>query len=409
MKKQSTLCLALSCVALTFGALLPEVAHGQGSRDQYSVVEAYRLNQHPQRYWSRGVVFEDTFIGETGRRRQIDGRRVIEIETRALETVYVDARLEDRVERMTRGQYVFSGTVLSESRRFLRWSRTTYRVVVDSIERLDEGQPDDLLDLFAGDEVGANLEPILQILAETQRRLIVEARNEGVPVESMFDAQMPRGDRAIEIARASVRRVEREAGLPAAEILSLLVREVMVAQQGMLATHATEPIPVPEIELDEPDVQPLPETEIEVVPEPDPVLELEIDPEPVPEIEPAPVPLEETQEEEAPLPDETSADDEVQPEVLEDLPLASEAWGDEIEADTETDVQVEPVDAGAITIEPMDITPRQIDEEPVGRDESEATGEGFDQLIIEPDATFGLQPSEAPLRLREAVPLRPRE
>lgn len=356
MKRKFTLCLALGFLALIFGALVPQVVYGQGSRDQYSVVEASRLNQHPQRYWSRGVVFEDTFTGITGRTRNIDGRRVIEIQTRSLDNVYADARLEDRIQRMRHGQYVFSGTVLSESRRFLRWSRTTYRVVVDSIERVDEGQPDDLLDLFAGDEVGVNLGPMLEILAEAQRRLIVEARNEGIPIESMFDAQMPRGDRAIEIARASVRRIEREAGLPAAEIISLLIREVMVAQQGLLATHATEPIPVPEIEILEPEAEP----------------------------------IEELQQEEEPVHDHSSVEEEVQSELVEDLPSVSEAWGDEPEVETV----------------PMPESDQPQVEEPNASTMPDISEDEVDSSIAEPDTTFGLQPSEAPLRLRDIVPLR---
>ncbi len=422
MKRAPTLCFALGLAAFAFGMSQPSPVYGQGGRDQYTVVEAVQLNQHPQRYWSRGIVFEDTLVETTGRRRQIDGRRVIEIGTRTVDNVYVDARLEDRAARMTRGQqYVFSGTVLSESRRFLRWSRTTYSVVVDSIERLDEGQPEDLLDLFTGDETGANLEPVLQALAEAQRMMIVEARNEGVPVEAMFDAQMPRSDRAIEIARSAVRRAEREAGLPAAEMLSMLLRELLVAQQGLLATHASPPVPIPEIEVEseiepEPVPEPAPEPEAEPLPEPEPEPEPEVEPapepEPMPEVEPVPEPelIDDVPVEETPVLDVSDAEEEVQPEAWEEWPLATGAWEEE---EVEADRDPEPVEVIEVEVEPVEIAPAPVEqdnviEDPVGAVEPERPDDALDNLMDDPDVTFGLQPADTPLRLGDPVPLRPR-
>lgn len=217
----------------------------QIDRDRFVVVEAEELAENPQRYWSRGVVFEDVLEDVTGRSKKSGGRRYIQIETRTLGRCYVLERIEDRVRELDVGKnYLFAGTVISESRRGILFFRpkTEYHVAIDTVELLADDVKGDLLDVFQSGEDGQPaFQNIHKAVAQAQNQLVAFAQNEGVEVEELFNPAAVTMDKAAEMSRIAVRNVERELGVTSMEMLSLLVRELLAAQYIGQEEQAMEP------------------------------------------------------------------------------------------------------------------------------------------------------------------------
>ncbi len=258
-------------------------AEAQVQRDRFVVVTAQELGENPQRYWSRGIVFEDEFTRVTGRGKRVNGRRLVQIETATLGPCYVDDRIIDRVSDLTeRKNYLFAGTVLSESRRrppFFR-PRSHYFVTIDAVEKLADDIEDDLLKAFKDAEPDrAAFQNVHKAMVQAQNQLVAFAQAEGVEIAKLFDPAGATMDKAAEVSRVAVRTVEQELGITSIEMLSLLVRELLAAQYVGVAESPVAP-EVPEPEDAEPDREGLETEEADEEGPSDSAAEASIDEEP---------------------------------------------------------------------------------------------------------------------------------
>ena len=221
-------------------------ADAQVQRDRFVVVKADELAEAPQRFWSRGIVFEDVLEDATGRSRRVDGRSFTQIETRTVGRVYVSDRIADRVSELPEGRnYLFSGTVLSESGRSFPLMRrqTQYVVAIDSVERLADDTADDLLAIFLeGDPDRPAFQNVQKAVIQAQNQLVARAQNQGVEVSDLIDYGAATMDEAAAVSRIAVRSVEQELGVSSMELLSLLVRELLVAQYTDRPITEVEPV-----------------------------------------------------------------------------------------------------------------------------------------------------------------------
>ncbi len=206
----------------------------QVSRDRYVVVRARELAETPQRYWSRGVVFEDVLEDVSGRGRRAGGRSFGQIETEVIGRCYVDDAIMDQVQGLRKGRrYLFAGTVLSETRRGFLFIRPSVRyfVAIDSVERLSDDVDADLLEAFIDqDPDRPAFRNIQKALTRAQNELVAFAQGEEVDIGTLFEPRAETMDKAAEVSRVAVREIERELGITSTEMLGLLVRELLVAQ-----------------------------------------------------------------------------------------------------------------------------------------------------------------------------------
>lgn len=237
--------LAWMCVwvVLTYASQLEATA--RNDRDRYVVVESEELAQFPQRYWGRGIVFEDVFESVTRGTKQTGGRRFSGIRTSALGLVYVDPRLVGFVEGMTPGRsYLFAGIMMSEtgSRMPFMGARTQYWIAVEEIEPLADAEQSDLASAFTSDMTDhLAFASVQQAVLTAQNQLIARARSEGIRAESLFDQNSPRQDPAMEAARIAVRDLVNQTGVTAAEYLSMLVRELLAQQYDLSPAIQSDP------------------------------------------------------------------------------------------------------------------------------------------------------------------------
>lgn len=218
-----------------WGGMIPEAMARQG-RERFMSVEPHELVENPQRYWSRGIVFEDRLQHLDGRTRRLGDRRVQAVDTHLAERVYladpVYATLgPEDVDTL----YLWVGTVLSQSRRnLLGRQRTQYYVVIDQIEPIIEDTADDVRARLSDDAPAGSAWDMLNRATQwLQREVVAEAENRGVAVESFFDLEAPRLDHASELARRSVRQLERELGITSIEILSIMIRALVAEQYAL--------------------------------------------------------------------------------------------------------------------------------------------------------------------------------
>lgn len=277
--KYSLIIKCLMAVALFVGAAV--MVHAQVSRDRYTVVRARELAEAPQRYWSRGIVFEDVLEDISGRGRRSAGRSFSQIQTETVGPCYVDEAIMGQVQNLRKGRrYLFSGTVLSETRRGFLFIRPSvqYFVAIDSVERLPDDVDADLLEaLFDEEPDRPAFQNIQKALTQAQNQLVAFAQSEDVDIATLFDPRAETMDKAAEVSRVAVRELERELGITSTEMLGLLVRELLAAQY-----LETKPVrkDVPAVPATE---EPEEAEAVELLPEPQPeeMRELDTEKEPV--------------------------------------------------------------------------------------------------------------------------------
>jgi hypothetical protein len=243
--------LALLCLLL---GLAPQTGTAQIDRSQFTVVTAAELAENPQRYWSRGVVFEDVIEQDTGRTRRINDRSFFEIETRDFGRVWVDMTLADKRDAlMIAGQAcVFAGTVLNEITRSATFRRTTtYYVAIDFVEPLNDAavEPLQVMEL-ASDNPERAAHHVQTAVRTVQGRLLAHAQSEGVDIVTLFEANHPSPDKATELAQIAIRELELDTGLSSGYWLTQLVRDI-VAQQYVDQTPGESAI-TPPAQVEEP-------------------------------------------------------------------------------------------------------------------------------------------------------------
>jgi hypothetical protein len=215
-------------VALAAAALAAGVASGRGRVD-YSEVTAESLVTSPQASWARAILFTDEVVAvPSGRWKRLERKNYAEMRLRTVGTVWIPEEKVSAFEGVEPGRlYSFGGTVDQFSRR--------YYVILDAVFELQTG--DDLSAHWTGmlDGDAGEDDPALQgVLLQVQNRLIQMAKEQGVTVAQLVEAQTDGGQRLAQVVAAEAMQSEFKAKNTTAEevlidsVLALLQKQVVM-------------------------------------------------------------------------------------------------------------------------------------------------------------------------------------
>ena len=219
----------IGVLGLWLGVVL--LATAQIDRDQFAVISPTDLAENPQRYWSRGIVFEDAIESVSARTRHVAGRRMASARTRTAGEVQIKPDTLAVIRDADRGDaFLFAGTVLSETARTgLGRRQPRYYVMIDVIEPVMADSVDDLLAVLHGEgEQVPAFKQLLQAVTAAQNELLARSRNEDIEMAALFERAEDRlTDPATDAARAAVRALEADTGTTSTEMLSQIVRGLL--------------------------------------------------------------------------------------------------------------------------------------------------------------------------------------
>ena len=206
---------------------------GAGAQNQanqeYQTVAAADLRASPQRFWARGMVFEDDLL--TGPARggiTIEGRVFKPVTTREVGVCYLDPDLvAESAGLAVNRRYLFTGSVYQRR----RWFHSRYLVLIRSLEPAEDAKS-------AATNLLAEREGRLENTEEAMRRMTallgkIEAdmqafaRSNRIQVPQLFDPGFKQADNMLDLVRMAVNDAAKKSGLPPAEILSSYLLAVM--------------------------------------------------------------------------------------------------------------------------------------------------------------------------------------
>ncbi|HMP72281.1 MAG TPA: hypothetical protein PKE55_03365 [Kiritimatiellia bacterium] len=214
----------LGCALLLLITALPAPA--------YSPVDIIELRDHPQRFWARGVVFQDTLVSAPGTRTtRIGDQTVISFQTRILGECYVDPAAAEILRTMKPGaDAVFSGTVMQVRRRFYYIVHAVEPVAasLDELPRtLEQIDTED-----AGNFASETFRQLQAIIHQVQADLFAHAQANQRDMAFYFE---PHGTNLSVVAqsiRTTLRDIENRTRVPAQEFLVSLIASIMADQYG---------------------------------------------------------------------------------------------------------------------------------------------------------------------------------
>lgn len=211
----------------SFGlALLMLIATISSAQDSFQRVDIRDLDRNPQRFWARGIVFEDVLTAHPrGSTVRLDNQTYERLRTGTLGDVYATASAADKLRKLPlQKSYLFSGTVLQQeagmTRRWMRGSRDFLYIVQDvsvPVEAFTEAV-DDLEAMQAAvlkAEEGAvplELKPVLDVLRAVEQGLFSFAQENGIEVAELFDPESEFAEMPARLALQEIRRMERTQG-----------------------------------------------------------------------------------------------------------------------------------------------------------------------------------------------------
>lgn len=199
----------------------------------YNEVTAESLVTSPQASWARAILFTDEVVAPpAGNWKRLDRKNYAEMRLQTVGAVWIPEGKLAAFEGLQPGRlYSFGGTVDQFSRR--------YYVIVDAVFELQTG--DDLSAHWTGMLDGGTGEddPALQgVLLQVQNRLIQMAKEQGVTVAQLVEAQTDGGQRLAQVVAAEAMQNEFKAKNTTAEevlidsVLALLQKQVVMEGEG---------------------------------------------------------------------------------------------------------------------------------------------------------------------------------
>lgn len=203
-------------------------AWGRSTVD-YNEVTAESLVTSPQASWARAILFTDELVElPAAKWKRLERKNYAEMRLRTVGTVWIPEGKLQAFEGLQPGRlYSFGGTVDQFSRR--------YYVIVDAVFELQTG--DDLSAHWTGmlDGGAGEDDPALQgVLLQVQNRLIQMAKEQGVTVAQLVEAQTDGGQRLAQVVAAEAMQSEFKAKNTTAEevlidsVLALLQKQVVM-------------------------------------------------------------------------------------------------------------------------------------------------------------------------------------
>lgn len=375
---------ALGLTVVVSMAVLPATAQ------EYLPTEAAALKASPQRFWARGVVFQDTLKEAPGDRTlRIDDRTFTRFFTEELGEVYAAEEAVEPLRAATVGEtYLFSGTVNQRGRQYLYIIRAIEPVkkdvatVVEQLEEINRG-----ITTNPYNRVFVALE---SIMAEIQKDLFAYATAQKITVRELFDVNAGHMGKVQSSIHAALRRAEENSRTPSQEYLVSMIVAMMAMQNGYVEPKPDTFVPdetAPETPVVVEDAAPaVSEEDWDLIDQP-----LTADPAAT-ETEPATEPVAETEPvgDEAPAPDADAAAD-----VAADIETDAVAEPvEETPAVEETPVEPVVEDAAASAVEKAaDAVAPASEPEPVAEDvPAEVPAEAGEVEVISPDDPFWNDP-----------------
>ncbi len=244
-------------------------AHAANRRDRFIEVDAAELRDSPHRYWSRGVIFQDTLTRHpAGRTLRLDDRRFIEIRIDTIGEAYVDRDRADQFEELELDrEYLFTGMVLSRTGRdfLMRRRRTEYYVTITDATPLAADTEETLTRMLRPDYDEVVPDVMKALLNRIQRQLLVYTEEHDMEIADLFDRDRPEHfDRTVELVRSTIRAFEREEETTSFIILSDLIYTLLAMEYRQPPVIEEEPVeeePVDE-ELEPPGPEPVTDEEV---------------------------------------------------------------------------------------------------------------------------------------------------
>ncbi len=207
-------------------ALFVLIATGSLAQDSFQRVDIRDLQRNPQRYWARGLVFEDVLTGHPrGSTIRVEDRTYERLSTETLGTVYATTSAAEKLRTLPlQKTYLFSGTVLQQdaglARRWMRGSPDFIHVVQDvsvPVEAYTEAVADmeamQAAVLEAEEAaVPSELVPVMDVLRAVERGLFTFAQENDIDVAELFDPESEFAEMPARLALQEIRRMERAQG-----------------------------------------------------------------------------------------------------------------------------------------------------------------------------------------------------
>lgn len=232
-----------------------------GAEDYDPVVVEDLLSQ-PQRYWARGVVFND-FLESTpeSRTRKVGDEKLYRFELRELGECYATPEAKDILDQFEPGQNaVFAGSVVQAKRKFY------YRVA--QVEAVTE-TPTNLLQTLSAvvrdsQDVQARLLAQFQEIADiVYAQLYAHAMAENIPFEDLLDRTEEKQSVLRSSIRSAIQDLQAKQGVPPNEFAVNLVAAMIALKENRIPIPEPDYTPEPIQEMEDDFITRLPLTPIE--------------------------------------------------------------------------------------------------------------------------------------------------
>lgn len=216
-------------MAAVGGAILLAFVVGTPAQEAFQRVDVRDLERNPQRYWARGIVFEDVLTAHpAGSTLRIDDQTHERLRTKTLGEVYAAPTAREKLRQLPlQKAYLFSGTVLQlESGMGRGWFRGfrgggDFLYVIQDVSVPVEAFSEAVQDLEAMQTaimeaedaaIPVELSPVLEVLRSVEQGLFTFAQDNGVAVETLFDPDSEFAEMPARLALQEIRRMERTEG-----------------------------------------------------------------------------------------------------------------------------------------------------------------------------------------------------
>ncbi len=202
----------------------------------FKPVKVDELKESPQRYWAKGVIFEDTLAERPEERvREVGDTRTYRFETRELGDCYADETIVDMVRNLEPGEaYMFAGTVYQYKRRY-------YFIVQDVSDIATDF--DDFDEVIRSSTEGYHpfygqaIAELNRMLESAQKELFAYTKEKNVAMEDLFDPEKGHLNVVATSLRNSLRTFEDEYSMPTQEFIITLLSTLMAEKYGYLQTN----------------------------------------------------------------------------------------------------------------------------------------------------------------------------
>ena len=201
------------------------------ANDEFVEVSHEELLEYPQKYWSQGILFQDTLTAAPGGRSiSIAKKRYLPFQTKNLGTCYVEASVAGRMAgAVLNEEYIFQGTVLHQPASFFGRGPSFY-VVAQKATRAVNGVSRAQEDLLGADGDGEIKNYFEALMGQIQQGLVNYARKNQVDIDALFARDFDKRDTVINIIYSGIATVEQDQSTTARKLLGDFIYEIFSAE-----------------------------------------------------------------------------------------------------------------------------------------------------------------------------------